>query len=223
MVFTKSLYEVETRIKQSGNTIPAVRIAFRKGYSFSHLPFEEQLIIWEFIWKKAGNFRVKTQAFFYCEKFAVKEQHGKHAWKVLKHWQDQVDDWAFCDSLSKIYTKHLEFFPEEVYPQLVKWNSDKDLWKRRQSVVSLLYYARTKRIHLPFSKILPLINNLLHDKEYYVQKGVGWSLRELYNVYPEKAFDWMKKNIKSISAIAFSAATEKLNAKQKKILKDLRK
>lgn len=217
------LHEVNERIAKSGNTVPAVRNAFKKGYSFSHLPFEEQLPVWEFIWKNTDNWRVKTQPFFYCERFAVKEKHAGAAWQALKHWQNQVSDWPFCDSLSKIYTKHLEFFPAEVFAQLKKWNRDKDPWKRRQSVVSLLYYARTKKKYLSFNQILPLIENVLHDKEYYVQKGVGWSLRELYNVYPAKTFAWMKKNIRSISAIAFSAATEKVTISEKKTLKSLRR
>ncbi|HXB40108.1 MAG TPA: DNA alkylation repair protein [Bacteroidia bacterium] len=221
--YTEALSEVRTQVNAGMKTVPGLRNSFKKGYSFSKLEFEEQLMIWEYVWKNASDFHVKTQPFFYCEKHAAKEEHSKHGWKVLKHWQNEVNDWAFCDSLSKIYTRHLEFFPEEVYAQLVKWNKDKDLWKRRQSIVSLLYYSRTKKIHLSFNKIIPLINNLLHDEEYYVQKGVGWSLRELHNVYPEKTFEWVRKNIKSISAVAFSAATEKLETKRKNILKQLRK
>ncbi len=76
-------------------------------------------------------------------------------------------------SLSKIYTKMLELAPEKVYRVLKAWNKDKDLWKRRQSVVTLLYYSRTKKVYLAFDAIEPLITGLLSDKEYYVQKG-GW-------------------------------------------------
>lgn len=219
VLMKKHLQEVSNRIKVTGNTVPDVRRAFRKPYSFSHLPFKEQLVVWEYIWKNASDWRVKTQPFFFCEKYAVKEVNAAHAWNTLKYWQDQVSDWAFCDSLSKIFTKHLELFPKEVYDQLKKWNKHQDPWKRRQSVVSLLYYTRTKKRILPFKSILPLVANLLHDKEYYVQKGVGWSLRELYNAYPEETYAYLLKNIENISGIAFSAATEKLDPKQKQALK----
>jgi 3-methyladenine DNA glycosylase AlkD len=137
--YIEALSEVQKQVNAGMKTVPGLRNSFKKGYSFSKLEFKEQLMIWEYIWKNAPDFRIKTQPFFYCEMHAVKEEHSKHAWKVLKHWQNEVNDWAFCDSLSKIYTKHLEFFPEEVYKQLVKWNNDKDLWKRRQSIVSLLF------------------------------------------------------------------------------------
>src|ERR1043166_7248538 len=99
----KALQEVTEKINSSGNTIPAVRFTYKQGYSFSHLPFKEQLIIWEYIWKNAKDYRVKTQPFFYCEQHAVKAQNNRHAWTILKHWQNDINDWSFCDALSKIY------------------------------------------------------------------------------------------------------------------------
>jgi len=41
----------------------------------------------------------------------------------------------------------------------------------------------------------PLITRLLNDKEYYVQKGLGWTLRELHNVYPEQAIAYLQTHI----------------------------
>ncbi|MGZ3863412.1 MAG: DNA alkylation repair protein [Bacteroidia bacterium] len=214
--------EIAQRVN-SCRTVPQLRAAYKKQYSFSKLPFGEQLFIWDAIWKQESDYKIKIQAFFYCEQHATRKQNLSLAWDTLKHWQNHVNDWTYCDSLSKIFTKHLEVFPNEVFAQLKEWNSHKDLWKRRQSIVSLMYYTRTKKIILPYHKMQPLIHNLLHDEEYYVQKGVGWSLREMYNAYPELTFEYFKKNIKNISPIAFSAATEKLNTKQKDLLKSLRK
>jgi len=113
--------------------------------------------------------------------------------------------------------------PNEVYVRLKEWNRDENLWKRRQSVVSLLYYSRTKKQHLPFNDIKQLIMPLLPDKEYYVQKGVGWALRELYTVYPEQALPWLKQNIKQISSIAFAIAIEKMDVVTVLEIKQLRK
>jgi 3-methyladenine DNA glycosylase AlkD len=217
------LVEVRNRLKSTGSTVPHLRGAANKGYSFSSLQFDEQIVLWDHIWKNEADWRLRLQAFFYCEKHAVKEKNIKEAWNILRSWQDHVNDWPFCDGLSKIYTKHLEVLEKEVYKQLLHWNKDKDLWKRRQSIVSLLYYSSTKKKQLPFEKILPLIDRLLKDKEYYVQKGVGWALRELHNVYPAKTYAYLKKNIRDISAIAFSAATEKLVRTRKDELKKLRK
>jgi 3-methyladenine DNA glycosylase AlkD len=68
-----------------------------------------------------------------------------------------------------------------------------------------------------------LITHLLNDKEYYVQKGLGWTLRELRNVYPEQAIAYLQTHIKQIIAIAFTIAIEKLDAGTVNEVKALRK
>jgi 3-methyladenine DNA glycosylase AlkD len=144
-------------------------------------------------------------------------------WPVIVRWQEQVDDWGLCDALAKIYTKILVVAPHEVYARLKEWNRDENLWKRRQSVVSLLYYSRTKKMYPAFNDIEQLITPLLTDKEYYVQKGVGWSLRELHTVYPEQTLTWLKAHIKLLSSIAFTIAIEKMDAVTVQELKGLRR
>jgi 3-methyladenine DNA glycosylase AlkD len=113
--------------------------------------------------------------------------------------------------------------PDEVLVQLEKWNKSKNLWDRRQSIVSLLYFSRTKKVVLPYEKIIKFIDKLLDDREYYVQKAVGWALKELYQVYPKETLKYLEKNIKRISATAFSPAIEKLKKKEKDKLKKTRK
>jgi 3-methyladenine DNA glycosylase AlkD len=94
---------------------------------------------------------------------------------------------------------------------------------RRQSVLSPLCYARSRKVKPPFNKIIALVKPLLNDPDYYVQKGVGWCLRETGIVYPEKTFVFLTEYHHVITSTAFAAAAEKLPAKQKEQLKLLRK
>ena len=215
--------EVIQHIHTVTGNVPTHRRASKQSYSFSNSPLEQQLAIWDYVWRNSDDFWVRVHAFFFLERNMNKHGALQAMWPVIVKWQDQVDDWPLCDALAKIYTKVLVVAPAKVYAQLKKWNKDPDLWKRRQSVVSLLYYSRTKKTHLPFSKIEKLVTALLSDKEYYVQKGVGWTLREMYTVYPKETFPYMVKHIKAISSIAFTIAIEKMSAQQKLQLKTLRK
>lgn len=165
--------EVNARISAASGVIPAQRAAFKQGFSFSKQPFDEQLPIWHHIWKNSKGFRPRVHAFFFLEQYAGKKQYHEAIWNTSVSWQDDVDDWGLCDALAKLNTKALESFPDKVYETLKTWNKSDDLWKRRQSVVSLLYFSRTKKVYLPFEQIATLIAPLLADKEYYVQKGVG--------------------------------------------------
>lgn len=219
----KHLDEVLKTINQLPGPIPAHRAAFKKGFSFSAKSFEEQLSIWDFIWKHAAGFRPRVHAFFFLERFVTKKELLAAIWKASVSWQEDVDDWGLCDALAKLNTKALEAHPGEVYSQLAAWNKSENLWKRRQSVVSLLYFSRTKKIFLPFSKIAALVSPILTDREYYVQKGVGWALREMFTVYPKETMPFLERHIKSISGIAFTIAIEKMDDAQKNFLKGRRK
>lgn len=219
----KCLTEVEIKVAKIPKTASAHRKLFKQGYSFSRLPASEQLKIWNYIWNHARDFWTSGHAFLYLESKMKDWEFLTDSWKTIKHWQKAVDNWGLCDALAKIYTKILEVIPSEVSPQLEKWNKSDNPWDRRQSVVSLLYFSRTKKVVLPFDTIIKLIDRLLSDKEYYVQKGVGWALKETYQVYSKETLKYLEKNIKSISAVAFSPATEKLEKKEKEKLKKLRK
>ncbi|MBS4015081.1 MAG: DNA alkylation repair protein [Candidatus Latescibacteria bacterium] len=221
--YHKCLLEVDKVITQSVKNIPSLRRFAKHKYSFSNQPFREQIFIWDYIWKNADNWWTKIQAYYYCEQYTHKETELLSSWKIIKTWQDYVTGWGECDALAKLYTKILEVLPKSVLLTLQRWNKSSNQWKRRQSVVSLLYFQRTKKKFLPFNKIIPLIGNLLDDKDYYVQKGVGWTLKELYQVYPKPTYEYIKKNIKKIKPEAYSHTVEKLTLKEKQELKHLRK
>ncbi len=215
--------EVVKHIRFITGNVPAHRTASKHGYSFSLKPFAEQLAAWDHLWYSTNDFWIKVHAVFFLERHMKTTGELKLMWPVIMKWQDDVTDWPLCDALAKIYTKILVVAPGSVYATLKKWNKDGGLWKRRQSVVSLLYYSRTKKDYLPFEKMEPLVTSLLKDKEYYVQKGVGWTLRELHTVYPKQMMAYLNKQIKSISSIAFTIAIEKMNAEEKDALKMLRR
>jgi 3-methyladenine DNA glycosylase AlkD len=188
------------------------------------LNLNDHLPVFDTLFKTSSVFELKSASLLMVE-YNYKKTDKVALYNAMIGWVDHVDNWAHSDYLSKFYTRFLE--EESLQPGFLKllkrWNSDKNPWKRRQSLVALLYYARTKKQHLPFKTIISFIETLLDDKEYYVQKGVGWSLRECYSVYPALTFGFADRNHHKISAAAFSAACEKMTGREKEILKRKRK
>ena len=90
-------------------------------------------------------------------------------------------------------------------------------------MVGLLYYSQARSKVLPIGKMLPLAKNLIGDEDYYVQKGVGWTLREIGNLNQKQMLLFVKKHLNSLSAIAFSTAMEKIDSKTKLQFKQERK
>ncbi len=196
----------------------------KKGFSFYSDNKEATFMHFHYIYKESNVFEVKNQAFIFLDK------HSKHIplqtqLKTLPQWVKQVDNWAHSDSLSKYLTRLIEdkSTQQEMLAIIKKWNSSKNLWERRQSLVALYYYARTKKEHVSFELTKQLVMPLLKDKEYFVQKAVGWTLRESYNVYPKFTYNLIDENIKNISPVAFTTCLEKMTEKEKQNLKLKRK
>lgn len=187
--------------------VPRVRAALKSGYSFSGATRTELIRIWDHIWRTSNCYEVMSQAlYFYQGKSLSRTEVSK-----IRHWVERCDCWEHSDDLSKIYAQVVEEQPDLMLPTLRKWNGSTNPWKRRQSVVGLIEYSRKRRRFRPFGELISFVQALLDDDEYYVQKGVGWTLREIFNAYPEKTKQFIEDNALAIHPLAWSAATEKLD------------
>ncbi len=210
-----------TQYPMLGLDVPIQRKIFKEGYSFSTLPPREQLKIWDLVWKEAQIFEVLTQAAFFPEKHSGKLDTNV-LWPVISSWIKKVDNWGHSDMLSSCFYKMMMVEKKMIFSQLKKWNVSKNPWERRQSVVTLAMYHR-KNKEIGFTPCIQLVENLLNDEDYFVQKGVGWSLREIGTKYSSETWKFLKKNVQQISPTAFSASVEKISVEKKEELKLLRK
>jgi 3-methyladenine DNA glycosylase AlkD len=212
-----------TNYEVFGIRLPQLREVFLAGFSFSHLPHEKQVPIWDYIWKHSNSHEVMQMPLFYFEARARKNKNTLKDWTVLKTWIDRIDGWEHGDRLAAIYSILYEHNRNALYPVWQKWNKSKNPWKRRNGLLALIYYASPKRTYPPLSKVLPLIKPLIADPDPYIQKAVGWTLRECYKLYPKKTYQFLNQEILNLSATAFSYSTERLTKAEKERLKEKRK
>lgn len=213
---------IGTKYDFIGLSVPGQRAIFKVGYAWSNDTVTAQIPIWDLIWKTSTVYEVMNQALFFLLNNR-KAIHTEVMWDITKTWVSRVDNWAHSDVLSDIYSSLLDVNPSLIYPKLVEWNHSENPWERRQSLVSLLEYSKKRKNILPVGKMLPLVLNLLNDPDIFVQKAVGWSLREIGNVYAKEVWFFLSEHCTSLSAIAFSSALEKRSKEEKEILKLMRK
>ncbi|MFZ5950134.1 MAG: DNA alkylation repair protein [Candidatus Rifleibacteriota bacterium] len=202
-----------------GLTVPQSRAMLKRGYSFLKLDRLSILQVLDHIWNHAVYFEEMCQAVYFYEKKSLILQE----FTTIADWIERCDNWAHSDCLSSIYARALEENPKLVWPVLKSWNSSPNPWKRRQSVVSMLYYSRLRKSWPPFKQMIEMVKSLLNDEDYYVQKGVGWAIREIHNLFPVETFGFIKANVKNIRPAAWQASTEKLKQSVKTELMSLRK
>lgn len=133
----------------------------------------------------------------------------------LGNWAET--DW-FC---SRVVQPLLRKYPKETLNLLRKWNSSKNQWKRRASVV-----AFTRKIGASgefTSEALELCDNLIWDKEDLVRKGVGWALKDNMRGAKGRVLDYVKSlRRKGVSSVITLYAIRDLKGKERKEILDIK-
>ncbi len=195
-------------LEHLGIRFPALRKRVKEGFSFYDLPAEKVLAIWDRLWRISPYGDVLFAALEYHAPL-VRKHVSPALWPVVRNWHERVDNWCHSDGLSSLYSWILASDPDEVYPQLEVWNRSEDQWLRRISLISLIHYSGKNAVFVTLDRALPLVTTCLQDDREYVQKAVGWLLREMGHAYPDAVRGYIEKHITTISAVALRRAVER--------------
>ncbi len=145
--------------------------------------------------------------------YRIKKQYTKNDFKVFERWlKKYVSNWWLCDDLcTHAFGCFIFKFPEFLF-NIKKWTKSKNRWLRRASAVILIYSNRKDRY---INDAFEIANMLLDDNDYLVQKGYGWMLKEISNLYPQKVFKYVMSQRRNMPRTALRYSIEKLPIEMK--------
>ena len=204
-----------------GLDMPCIKSIVSRGFSFDGASVSERFTIWVDIWRGSPYHEVKTLALI----FFASLDTDTLALRLggFKTIVGGVENWAHADAYSAIVARLFEGVPSLVGPQIALWNGSRHSWERRVSLTGLYYYSALRKNQPDSQFVLRCLCSLIDDEEYYVQKAVGWTLRELGNAEPKIHKIFLEENLGRIDSRAFSTAIEKLPVKAKENLKKKRR
>jgi 3-methyladenine DNA glycosylase AlkD len=147
--------------------------------------------------------------------FEFLEKESKHITSFYLKNISFVNNWDLVDtSAPRILGHYFCEYGRGRSSILLKLAKSKDLWSRRVSIVSCLYFIiKTKSV----KEILAVAEIVKNDKHDLIHKALGWMLREVYkNVDQEVVKTFLNKNIKTIPRTTLRYAIEKMNKSERK-------
>ena len=143
-----------------------------------------------------------TAAYYlkYMKKFLVEDDIPKLKELVLtKSWWDTVD---ILDKVigSIIYNN------KKLYSIMVEWSKDDNIWLRRVAIDHQLLRKENTDEQL-LEKIL--INNLNH-KEFFLNKAIGWALRDYSNTDPQWVRNFIEVHKENMASLSIREASKYL-------------
>jgi 3-methyladenine DNA glycosylase AlkD len=101
-----------------------------------------------------------------------------------KSWWDTVDFIA-----TKLVGQYFKTFPDEIFFYVNKWLQSGNIWLQRTALLFQLKYKNDID-----TKILTIaIESLLGSKEFFINKAIGWMLREYSRTNPDWVVDFVEK------------------------------
>lgn len=200
---------------------PTVQGVFKTGFSFSKEPMQAQMDLYTQLWNKSHCYEIMYLSLMYLAVYAKKNK-GMTAHTHAKSFLVKIDNWAHSDFLSSIIGRNMMYDEEAIYKDLALLNNSPNQWERRASLVPLIYHIKNKKSGLTPKHFFELINPRLADDAYFVQKAIGWLLREFGTVYPHELLAFLYKHAFEMSSTAFASASEKIDKTDKEQLKQIR-
>ncbi len=141
--------------------------------------------------------------------YANRENYTPETFDKLGRWLEKgIINWAHTDFLSGKVLSY--FFTNKIIEldSLREWNESESKWKRRAVPVTLIDVLK---VDVPLKRLFYIIEPLMLDAEKFVQKGLGWFLREAWKVYPEETEDFLLKWKDTCGRIIIQYATERMD------------
>ena len=104
------------------------------------------------------------------------------AWQLIASWTPDFDSWAIADHVCMAGQKRLVADPSRL-DEVEAWITSDHMWTKRAALVSTLPWTKQnnpkpEEIEAR-ERILGWIATLVPDHQWFIQKAIGWWLREL--------------------------------------------
>ncbi|UOQ93003.1 DNA alkylation repair protein [Halobacillus shinanisalinarum] len=102
---------------------------------------------------------------------------------TTKPWWDTVDSIS-----SNLCGRYLLHYNKKLQQITVDWSNSDHMWVRRASLLNQLSFKEKTNEQLLF----PAIGKLKHEKEFFIEKAIGWSLREYSKTAPQAVISFIE-------------------------------
>jgi 3-methyladenine DNA glycosylase AlkD len=120
---------------------------------------------------------------------------------VTGAWWDYVDDVA-SHRIGPILKEH----PAPMRRKMLAWSKCSNIWKRRSSIICQLGFKQNTDLELLYACIEPSLGS----REFFLQKAIGWALRQYAWTEPAEIKRYVSLNRDRLSALSRREALKNL-------------
>ncbi|MCI1743873.1 DNA alkylation repair protein [Heyndrickxia oleronia] len=177
---------MKNNFKFFGLRAPLVKEVFKNFISYYSIQQNELKDLITYLWvKEEREYQMIAILFLNHYKKWLKEEDLTLIQYCITHksWWDSVDSIA-----TNILGHYMKTYPHHIHPTTEKWLESNDIWLQRSILLFQLKYKTNTNLSILFNNILFLKDS----KEFFIQKAIGWALREYSKVDSEKVIQFVE-------------------------------
>lgn len=199
--FMNFVQTLELAFQENGNPGNAFAMAkyMRNNFSFFGIKTEDRRRVFKEIWKENKNeiaenareialelYSKPQREFHYCAiEILIKQLKGNYKKKDVQLIEKLIISntwWDSIDTIAKyILGEYLLEFPLETENVIARFSNSKNMWLNRSAILFQLNYKQKTN----FDILKVECNKHKMSKEFFIQKAIGWALREYAKTNPE--------------------------------------
>lgn len=118
-----------------------------------------------------------------------------------KSWWDTVDMLAY-----KLIGFLVKLYPEQGVAVMRNWVSSDNMWLKRTAILHQLCCKHSTKEELLFE----FCRLRCHESEFFIQKAIGWALRDYARTNPGSVKRFLYENKKNLSRLSYNEAAKHL-------------
>jgi len=107
--------------------------------------------------------------------------------------------WDYVDAISSgRLGPLLREYPAHMCKKMLQWSGSRDVWKRRSAILCQLSFKSETDLDLLYAVIEPSLGS----REFFLQKAIGWALRQYAWTDPREVRRYVRANADRLSALS---------------------
>src|SRR5581483_10572755 len=183
-----------------GVPVPAMRAACRDIFASHPLAdFEEWRDTALALWRGASH---REHRYAAIQLTGVRAARDFQTTRALPMYEEMIVTGAWWDYVDEIASHRLGAIlrrePERMRRTMLAWARGDDLWKRRSAILCQLGFKAETDLDLLYACIEPSLGS----KEFFLQKAIGWALRQHAWTDPAEVVRYVRANESRLAALS---------------------
>lgn len=116
--------------------------------------------------------------------------------------------WDYVDEVAHLIGEMLREHPREMRRVMRAWSTDRNMWKRRVSIICQNAFKKETDLRLLYANIEPN----LADRDFFIRKAIGWALRAYAWTDPVEVARYVREQGPRLSGLSVREALKNVPA-----------